>query len=152
MPAPTRAEFATIGGIPFPCPAWEVRSLLPLWHSAKQRGDDLLIPGAPGVRAYPRRSTITKRSLELIIYGFFDVDGNVNADVREGLEENVDYLKANVVAPVASATGTRVCVLTLPSGATKTGDVHVEDLDLGEFGPTSVRGTLFLSLPDGELT
>lgn len=152
MPAPTRVEFLTIDGVPLPCPAWEVRSLLPLWQGPALRGGDRLLPGVVGVKPYRRRATVTTKTLELTIYGDVDPDGAPNADVRAGLEANVDYLRANVADPTNLGDGTRTAVLHLPSGATRTGAVHVLALDLGELGPTSVRATLDLSIPGGVLT
>lgn len=151
MPSPTRTEYLEIDGVPLPSDAWDVLSLLPLWHGPQVRGSDRLIPGAAGVKAYRRRATVTVRTLELVIYGHVDEDGNPNVDVRAGLEANVAYLRANVADPTNVGDGTRTAVLHLPSGATRTADVHVVGFDLGEFGPTSVRATLDLSIPSGAL-
>lgn len=152
MPAPTRAEYLTIDGVPIPCPAWEAKSLLPLWQGPDVRGSDRRIPGAAGVKPYRRRADVSTRTLELVIYGFEDPDGNPNADVREGLEANVFYFRSTIADPTGAGDGTRTAVLHLPSGATKTGPVHVVSFDLGELGPTSVRATLDLSLPEGALS
>ena len=148
----TRAEYLEIDGVPLATPAWEIVDLSPLWQPADVRGSDRLIPGAAGVKPYRRRRTVSKRSLPMIVYGFEDLDGVAYADVREGLETNLDYLRANVVDPTNVGDGTRTAVLHLPSGSTRTGSVHVEGFELGTAGPTSIRAVLTLSIPEGVLT
>lgn len=128
--------------------------LVQLWTDYDVRGDDRLLPGANGVIAYQRRLTVTKHDLRIIVAG--DVIGSTGlpaSDDREGLAANLAYLNTNVVAPVASATGTRAATLTVPGQATRAADIHVLSLKtqsylLMECGSVLV-GTLRISIPAG---
>jgi hypothetical protein len=79
------------------------------------------------------------------------------ADATEGLEANVMTLVSNVVEPVVSSTGTRLAVLTLPSGNTYEADIHVIGLDLQSVYQTPdhshavAEGRLLLPIPTGRL-
>lgn len=153
MPTPSQAEYLDIGGIPLCVEgAWEWLDLSPLWQGADKRGSDRLVPGAVGVVPYPRRATVSLRAIEGYIHGFRDYNGVPFADVRDGLEANVAFLQENIEeTPATPADGTRVATLHLPSGATKTGDVHVLALRLSAFGPSAARAVWELSIPDGSL-
>lgn len=140
----------TISGVPIPCPAWEAKSLLPLWQGPSVRGSDRIIPDGDAV-PYPRRGTVTRRVLELTVFGYVDVDGAAATDFREQLEENIYYFRANISDPPGTADGTRPAVLHLPSGATKSGPIHVIEFALAELGPAGARATLDISIPGGAL-
>lgn len=147
------AEKLTIDGVDFPIEwAWDVLNLWVLWRGPATRGNDRRLPGVPGVKPYRRRATVSKRTLELVVFGFRDPTGAPYADVREGLEANLDFLRANVTDPTNIGDGTRTAVLELPSGATRTGPIHIEDFDVAGLGPTSVKATMDISLPEGALT
>lgn len=148
----TSDEYLEIDGVPLATFAWKVVDLSPLWEGPDVRGGDRLIPGAAGVRAYPRRATVSQRSLPMLVFGAVDQDGAPYPDPREGLETNFEYLRTNVADPTNLGAGTRVAVLHLPSGATRTADVHVEALRPGPLGPSSMRAVLTLSIPGGVLS
>lgn len=143
----------SIGGVNMMCPAWEVLNLLVLWSPAIQRGSDRVLPGAAGVVARPRRDTVTRHSLQLLIVGDVDRTGSTNSDLFEGLQANIDYLRANVVAPTGTGDGTRSAVLTMPDASTRTEAVHVTALTLGEFRGDGawVRAVLEVSIPSGRI-
>lgn len=143
----------TISSIAMNGPAWKVLNLHELWQPADQRGDDRLIPGASGVLPLRRRDTVTRRSLQMLVSGTHDRTGAAVADKYEGLQANVDYLIANVVAPTGTGNGTRSAVLTMPDGTTRTEPVHVLGLEFGDLSLDGawLRAVLTLSIPSGRI-
>lgn len=150
-PVITSNEWLEIDGTPLATPAWHVADggLLPLIQGPDVRGTDRVIPLGPAV-PYRRRPTVTKRAIPLVIFGVFDLEGVAHPSEAEGLVANVDYLRANVSDPTELGDGTRTATLHL-LGGTRTGPVHVESLELGGDGETSIRAVLTLSLPNGAL-
>jgi hypothetical protein len=67
----------------------------------------------------------------MLILGSADRLGAAVADCYEGLQANIDYLRANVVAPTGTTDGTRSVVLTMPDGTTRTEPAHVQQMDWG---------------------
>lgn len=149
----TAAGDLTIGGVALNGPAWKVLNLLELWQPADQRGSDRLVPGVAGVLAQQRRDTVTRRSLQLLIIGDVDRTGATQADKFEGLQANVDYLRANVVAPTGTGDGTRSAVLTMPDGTSRTEPVHVVGFEFGNFREDAawLRAVLTISIPSGRI-
>lgn len=150
----------TIGGIPMKTHGWNILDLRSLWMPATIRGADKLLPGAAGVRSYPRRKTVTEVSLPMVLTGEANANGVAPAVGVQGpttayfaqLEANIAYLRANVVDPIAPTTdGTRTAVLTMPSGATRTGKVLVVGLSLDSAVSHTISATLTLSVPGGTL-
>ena len=156
----------TIGGIPMQNSfgAWGIcgdargrGGLLHLWNGFKVRGQDRLLPSVTGVLAYQRRITVTPHDLRLLIVG--DVNGQTGAvatDPIETLADNFSYLLTNVVAPVASSTGTRAASLSVPGQSARTADIHVETLDIDEYqlgmcGAIAVC-KLHISIPEGRFS
>lgn len=132
--------------------AWCLPDLSSLWATPDVRGDDRLIPGVTGVKAYPRRLTASRYSLPMIVAGKYTRTGALNSNWQAGLEANLAYLMANVLLPTGTGDGTRTCVWTLPSGATVTAAVHVYGFVSPQLFPGSLlRGTLELSAPHGDL-
>lgn len=131
-----------------------VNGLLHLWATTTVRGEDRILPSATGVIAYPRRVTVTRKDLRLLIAG--DVIGQTGAPATnaiEGLATNIEYLRANIITPVASATGTRAAVLTVPGQASRSADIHIlgftiQSYMLTECGSVAVS-TLQISIPSG---
>lgn len=128
--------------------------LVHLWSKFEIRGQDRVLPSATGVIAYPRRMTVTRCDLRLLIVG--DVIGQTGvpaSDPVEGLATNIEYIRANILAPVVSSTGTRAATLTVPGLATRSANIHVLGLDiqsyqLGMCGAIAVT-TLQISIPGG---
>lgn len=149
----TAAGNLTIGGVAMNTPAWTVLNLSVLWSPADQRGSDRLIPGAAGVVAYPRRATVTRHSLQMLISGTHDRTGSAAANAFTGLQVNIDYLLANVVNPTGVGDGTRSAVLTMPDGTTRTEPVHVVGLEVSDVvgNATWARAVLELSIPSGRI-
>jgi len=149
----TAAGDLTIGGVAMNGTAWKVLNLLELWLPASQRGSDRLIPGSAGVLAQRRRDTVTQRSLQMLISGEVTYLGATSGDTFERLQINIDYLRANVVAPTGTGDGTRSAVLTMPDGTTRTEPVHVTGFELGEYRQDAgwAKAVLELSIPSGRI-
>jgi hypothetical protein len=153
----------TVSGVALHGPCWTILDLTPLWVQADVRGDDRLLPGVTGVIPYRRRTTVTRHSLPMWVIGEVSWTDAAYADPWVGLETNLNYLYTNVVAPTGAGDGTRPGSLAMPSGATRTADVHILSLELGgtAAGTAShaggaagagVRATLELSIPDGRFS
>lgn len=118
------------------------------------RGEDRILPSVTGVIAYQRRMTVTKFDLRLLVIGEVDgVTGTPVSDSRIGLQDNLDYLRANIWDPVDTATGTRSAVYTALDTSTRTAEIHVlgvktQTYQLQECGSIYV-GTLQISIPEG---
>lgn len=128
--------------------------LVHLWAGFAVRGEDRLIPLTPGVIAYPRRMTVTRHDLRLLVVG--DVDGETGdpfLDPIVGLQTNIEYLRDNVIEPVVSATGTREAELTMPDLTVRVANIHVlglvvQNYQLGMCGALAIT-TLQISIPGG---
>lgn len=141
----------TINSIPLMCPAWRVLNLQVLDSAADTRGTDVLIPGVAGVRPRRRRTTVTERSLEMVITGDVNWAGAPYANAFQGKKSNVRYLRYYVARPPTTTAGTHTAVLTDADGSTTTRDVHVTGFEIENvIGVGKVRAVLDLSIPDGE--
>lgn len=151
---------ATLNGVSLDTPAWTV--VAPgydeLFNSPALRGEDLVMPTAAGVRAYPRVVTATVVSIPLLIIGQYTMAGAVNADPWVGLLTNRDYLRNNLGLPGTSGVnanrGTVVLALDRP-GALATIDADVTFLGLQGFqtiGYGEALARIDLSIPAGELS
>ena len=149
----TAAGGLTIGGISLTTTWCRAENLIDLWLPADQRGGDRLIPGTAGVLAQRRRDTVTRRGVRLTIAGDVTYTGATTGDAFERLQINIDYLRANIVAPTGSGDGTRSAVLTMPDGTSRTEDVHVTGFDLSSYAEDArwARGVLQLSIPSGRI-
>lgn len=144
----------TIGGVLLNCPAWDIPDLTTLWIEAAQRGDDRLIPGVAGVIPYRRRLTTTEHTLAMVIVGDSTSGGVLVTNAWQGLEANVGYLRDYVVDPTNIGDGTRFAILTLPSGAVRTANIHVTGMRVssaegadGLF--TVLNAAMTISIPTG---
>lgn len=134
------------------CPAWSVENLWTLWTGPDLRGQDVVLPLVPGVRPYRRRATTSKRTLELVLSGVQDPEGGTYLDVTVGLEANLALLESLVVAQPATVAGTVAAVLTMPSGAVRSGPVQVlGPVKVGTLTRTGWLCSLDLAIPAGYL-
>lgn len=142
-----------INTVPMNCPSWDITNLTPLWAEFTVRGDDRRIPGVAGVIPYKRRMDVTEHALEMVIIGGADRTGASNANPWVGLENNIAYLRTNVVDPTMTGNGTRAATLVLPSGATRFANIHVLSLRLSEVQGVDdqafVLAALQISIPLG---
>jgi hypothetical protein len=149
---PFAAEYLDIDGVSLHRDAWWISDLSPLWGSPDVRGADKVIPGASGVRPKKRRANVTQVVLELVVVGEYDrFDAPTAIDPTEQLEANVAYLRANVMDPTNVGDGTRLATHHLPSGATRSGPVHVIDFEPASRALTEMTFALGLSIPGGAL-
>lgn len=135
--------------------AWTVvdAGFTDLWRGPDVGGSNIPIPGAADypMRRYPRTST---RQIPMFVTGECNVAGTPNADAIKGIEENIDYLRANVFDPPAIAdrpNGTRHLTMTMPSGSTRSGDVHFGPLTISEAAPWGWLIVAEVEIPAGAL-
>lgn len=146
------SEWLDIDGVALQTPAWTLTNLEALWAGPATRGQDRVLPGTVGVRSYRRRATVSRVALALVIFGEWDWTGGHNPNPRTGLEANVAHLRTHVTDPTLDNPGTRTATLHLPSGATRSGPVTVEDFTLsGDLGAHHVSAVIDLSIPQGAL-
>jgi len=145
-------EWVDIGGFSLSTPGWTHTDLSALLDGPDLRTGSKVIPGGRGVLSYPIRQTLTKVVLPMVIFG--DVNGNDTpyANLRAGVEANIETIKAAVVTPptaAASPDGTRLLTLHL-STTIRTARVRVVGrLQLAAFGASAYRATLDLEFPYG---
>lgn len=144
----TRSTYLEINSVPLATPAWRILDLSRL-HGLAIRGSDRTMPGAEGQRAVRRHLTTYVQSLPLLVVGRFDREGNTNADVYDGLDDNIDYLHTNVVLPPTTAT---VAATWHRAGGNKTADIHVEGFEPQAWGQGWIRFSLDISIPAGKWT
>lgn len=150
----TSPEWLEIDGVPLSTPAWETTEASELWSSGDVRGNDLIIPGAAGVRPYPRRPTVTPATIELSVVGDTAPDGTAQPEPRAGLAANCALLEALVGPNGIDADGTRLAVLHYAPGGPapdRRGRVHVLRVRFARQGPDYATGQLELSIPAGAL-
>lgn len=149
--SPETAGRLTINGVDMHNQAWNVLDLVPLWMYEASRGANVIIPGASGRRAYPRRVDEGRYSLPMIITGVADRLGVGYANRWTGLQTNLAYLHTNVVNPPTAPTATRAATLLMPDGTTRNADVQVESLDIANPGTTAavIQAVLELVIPAG---
>lgn len=127
-----------------------------LWLPPAQKGKDTDIGHAVGVLSNKRRPNGTQVGLPIIIGGFKKYDGSGSTwrqqvDQQKQFEENLYYLRTNVLDPRTSGDGTITASLVLPSGATKTGTVTVLPFTVLRWFGIGCSGTLDLLVPNGTL-
>lgn len=145
----------TISGVSMHTYGWNVLDVRSLWTSVAVRGQDRLVPGVSGLRPKRRRITATSHSLPMVISGLHTSVGIEVTDPEDRLaqfQDNLDYLMTNVVAEVATPSGTRSASLTMPSGGVRTADIHVIGITPGTWTPAVLRCTLDISIPGGKFT
>src|SRR5690606_29089649 len=86
-------EYVTIGDVPLPTPAWVLLNLEDMWEPAPRRVNNPEVPLLDGEIAYPTRKDADSRSLEIVVYGWWDWEGHDAADPREQLETNLLHLE-----------------------------------------------------------
>jgi hypothetical protein len=143
-------EYLVIDGLPLSTPAWTTTEMSDLLSTPEVRGDDLLVPYGDGVRAYPRRPTVTRASITLAVVGDTKPDGTPHVSYREGLRLNIEALSWLAGRDGLDEHGTRLAELHL-EGATRSGRVHVLRMRFTRRGPAYAEGQMELSIPAGAL-
>jgi hypothetical protein len=146
-------SFTLDSTLQFPNAAIKVRNEYVLWQPGQQSGNNVRLAGVNGDLARRRFLTTTTHTLELVISGTAVVTGSATTPAAN-LEANVKWLRDSVCAPVSSASGTRTLLMTMPSGAQMTGQVHVTNFRFGQVAPHAkwALATIDISIPAGELT
>ena len=135
--------------------AFDVPDLTPLWMETDNDGDDVELPGADGVVPHQRFLQAKKVALPMLISGDCNAAGVDYSNAWVGLETNVGLFTAAVLLPTGTGDGTHPATLVLPSGATRTADVHVLGFRVGSSRGTGsgtharTAGVLQLSIPSG---
>ena len=145
----TQTGALTISGVSMHGPAWNLLDLVPLWLHQQTRGSNVLIPGTAGTRAYPLRVHEARHSLEMAITGWVDRNGVDQSDEWEGLQTNIEYLRANIVSPPAAPTAIRAATLVMPDGTSRTADIQVIGLTLGRHLFSHFSAVLDIVIPTG---
>lgn len=142
----------TVNSLLLATPAYLCTDLSDLWvPSSPLRGQNVLIPGAIGRLATPRRRDEVHHSLPMVISGVVDDVGAEYTDPWAGLEANLADLET-ALDPPAPPTATVAASLTMPSGAVRTASVQVDGIKVGiHVGPV-FRCTLELTIPAGRFT
>lgn len=155
----TATRYATVNTVPLDTYAWRVIAggYDQLLNTPQVRGEDVIMPGATGVRAYPRIFTATIVSIPMLIVGSMDDDGAPISDPFEGMLQHQEYLQENLgIAEDGDADRGTVEMVFVRGGALSswTGEVTVLGLQDwvtldGQTGEAMVR--LDISIPAGRL-
>lgn len=137
-----------IDGISLHTPAWCITDCIQLWLPNATRGQNVIIPGANGKRAYPMRRDEANYSLPMAITGYVDEFGDRYADPWDGLQYNIAFLYANLV-DVTIYANTLPATLTMPDLSVRTAEVQIRGLNLGDQPAPLRRATLELVVPSG---
>ena len=133
--------------------AIKVRNLWTFWEPAQLEASNIKLAGVTGMTARKPLVQPTTHSLQLVISGEVSTSGTPDSDYPARLKTNIAYIASNFTNIPATTDGTRTAVLTLPSGATLTGPVHILGLTIGEVVPTAkwALAVLEVSVPAGVL-
>jgi hypothetical protein len=133
--------------------AIKIRNLWTFWEPAQLEASNIKLAGVTGVTARKPLVQPTTHSLELIISGEVSTTGTPDSDHPARLKTNLAYIATYFTNIPATADGTRTAVLTLPSGATLTGPVHILGLTIGEVVSDArwALAVLEVSVPAGVL-
>ena len=141
-----------IGGVPLSTPAWEHTNLYELYAGAEVRGENLVLPGAVGVRALRRRPTETNRTLELTIFGDRKWDDTAHADGVAGLFANIAHLQANVIDTLATADSTRAATIVGPD-VNLVASIQVLGFEIHEsLAPWCVSASMDITIIEGRFS
>jgi len=147
----TATEYIDIDGVPLSTPAWETLNFDELNSGVETRGENLIIPRRPGAFIRPRIIDQKIVNIPIIIYGNKAPDGSTYGNAREGLQTNIDLLKAALFNPYQPNDFTRL--LTYHRSTTDLEAVcqTKPNLDLERLSPTTARGIITIEIPNGVL-
>lgn len=143
--------YLEVNSVPLDTHAWRCLGYGDLFNGPRVRGTDLTMPGAVGVRPYPRLVDATVVSLSLHVFGHLDQDGGSIANPLEGLITHRDYLRTNLGLGLTTGDGTVPATFHRGSLDSVVGDVTVLGIeDWRNRGGIEATFRLDLSIPDGE--
>ena len=143
-------EFLTINSVELAIDgAWRVVDPQPLLGE-RSRGTDFVIPGAAGVLPRARTRDALRAQLGMYVFGDNNQAGTPYANGRAGLRDNVEYLRANLLA---HTVGEVTCTYTFPDASTVSGSCLVVAIDVGEYqlAQNVARAAIDIILTDGRL-
>lgn len=144
------ATHLEINGVPLSTPAWEHTNLYTLLSAASVRGENVVMPGAVGVRPVRRRPTETNRTIDITVFGQQDWQGDDYEDPIMGLATNLAHLRANVVDTLATANSVRTAVIFLPED-TMTAAIQVLGFEITEaLSPGCVQASMDIAVLRGQ--
>lgn len=129
--------------------AWRVQDIRPLVSPAAFRGNNVIIPGASGQRAYPWRVDQADHTLDMLITGDCDASGTANVNVATGFYANWGTLRTSLLTPPVAPTATLAATIVLPDATTVAADVQVLGLELRNHTPHVDFAQLKLRIPAG---
>lgn len=140
-------------------PAFCILDPLALWSWLEVVGENEALPGYPGTQANPWQIDEAQHNLWLAIGWECEQDGSLHATAGrtpwQGVQHTIDYLKAQILAPVTAYPYARASTMTMPSGEERTASVQPRRLKLGAANAIGKPGghilaTLELWIPAGE--
>jgi hypothetical protein len=145
-------QHVVIGDVPLSTPAWEVLNVHVLMSGPATRGQNLVMPGATGVRAIRHRNTEKTVSLELAIFGDTDPAGDPHADPEAGVWANWLALRNQFNALLLDEGQSTVLAQLHYRGGLVQGVVQVLGYELGDtYNPANLSATLDINLLAGML-
>lgn len=146
-------QYLEIGGVPLSTPAWEVLNIHTLMSGPATRGENLVIPGATGIRAIRHRNTEKTVTLQLGIWGDKAPDGTPYTDREAGVWTNWLSLRNQFNALLLDEGASTVLAVLHYRGGTIQGQVQVLGYDLGDtYSPFELAATLDVNILAGMLT
>ena len=132
------AEYLQIGGVPLSSYAYVTEDAASILDGASTRGQDLVNPVRAGTVARRRILDAREITIPVVVTGYYDADGNTNADPRQGLIDNINALK-NVLKPAITLGGQILLEWVTPT-ITRYAYVHVNSsIQVSSVGPHAAR-------------
>lgn len=129
--------------------AWCAYDLSELWK-LEVRGDNRVVHGVDGQRAYGLSLDRVIVQVPLVVVGKYDQAGALNVDAVAGLTVTLRYLRVNLEHPVSTGNGTRTATWTQADGAVVTAPVKVIPPLEHRVGQGALcRAVLTLDIPGG---
>lgn len=145
-------QHVVIGDVPLSTPAWEVLNVHVLMSGPATRGENLIMPGATGVRAIRHRNTEKTVSLEMAIFGDHDPAGEPHEDPEAGVWVNWLALRDLFNELLLAEGQSTVLAELVYRGGTLEGTVQVLGYELGEvYNSSNLAATLDINILAGML-
>lgn len=117
-------QYLIINAVPLATPAFFLANHDALKEEAPLLGEDTQVPGAAGRLPNPRWRDERTLTFPLWVRGRQDLEGAVITDPRQGLINNVKYLKDNLGIASDVGDGTVVAIWHQYDGTELTANVH----------------------------
>lgn len=132
--------------------AWNVLDHRELWpRTVVTKGSNVDLPAIPGQRPYPLELDQRDVTLDLMISGLYDVNGNPDLDGIYACQlRNYAYLRANVIGPVDGVTSTWDSYIDFPWGDSLYAAVQVLDIAVDWAVEETIQAKIDIRIPAGE--